>query len=44
MEQELALRIKQLVEDGELIDVLTRLMIEEHDAFVSLKEIIDDMI
>ncbi len=44
MEQELAIRIEELVEDGELVNVLTTLLIEDRDAFESLKEVIDDRI
>jgi len=44
METILAQQIEQLIEDNELIDVLMTLMIEDRDAFESLKEIIDDKI
>lgn len=44
MERELASQIEELVENGELTEVLMTLMIEHHDAFESLKEVIDDRI
>lgn len=44
MEKELALQIEELIENGELADVLMTLMIEDRDAFVSLKEVIEDRI
>jgi hypothetical protein len=44
MERELARQIEELVENGELINVLMTLMREHRDAFESLKEVIDDRI
>ena len=44
MERELARQIEELVENGELINVLMTLMMEHRDAFESLKEVIDDRI
>lgn len=44
MERELALQIEELVENGELADVLMTFMIEDREAFLSLKEVIDDRI
>ena len=44
MEIELARQIEELVENGELIEVLMTLMIEHRDAFESLKEVVDDKI
>lgn len=44
MEQELATKIEELIDNGELVNVLTTLMIEHHDAFESLKEVVDDRI
>lgn len=44
MEIELASQIEELVENGELIDVLMTLMMENRDAFESLKEVINDRI
>lgn len=44
MERELAQQIEELVENGELTEVLMTLMMEHRDAFESLKEVIDDRI
>ncbi len=44
MEKELALQIEELIENGELANVLMTLMIEDRDAFESLKEVIEDRI
>jgi hypothetical protein len=37
-------RIEELIESGELLEVLTVLMIEHPDAFEALKEVIEDRI
>lgn len=41
MELELAKKLEEM-EFGELIDILTKLKMTNHEAFMELKEIVDD--
>jgi len=42
MEDGLAIVIQELIESGELVEVLRKLNMQEPDAFNTLKEIIED--